>query len=584
MEAYLPEAYALNVLRPRIENPDFFPRDNAPESFIQSLGILLSSKSLPNNTKEFLQDLEIVRIPTIVKFAIKTYIQCMSLVSEYYSKKPDSMKIFQIIQEIEDKNIHKNSFYEEALTILLHEIISVHSLDVLSDYARLLEMLDSKEKKIVEDSLFIQVASSIEITDNLINMARQLKCFINLIKVNGCSVLLKSLAQKFFILLENDEIIKALPESLTTGSSAFNNYNKQEINKALKMIGEVPFDDIIKEKYQRYCQLYNVAEKKNIQELEAQDSSKLDTATIALTGLDANEADLLLNLPIISWEQIKEINTIVSLPNKKPAIKISRCEIIIDEKPLLVAVKTYSMKKKDKSLELQAGYMTKMQGCIYFLKLYGSFWSIGGNSYNYNLVMELAKESLKQRIQSWEAHGKDSTFRQEQALIALKALVSGMNELTNRNIAHRDIKPDNILITENSIYKIMDLDISKQFSRDGYGITCTADAKYEGTKDYMSPELRSLESRPKTAEINYNKSDVYSLGLTIMRMVTSDGEGAYCIKHETLESDIGRHLDRFITNGTLKHYLIQMLKVDPSERPRFHELYAELSLGDKTED
>ena len=582
MELYLPEAYALNVLKPRLEDPTFYPRNNSQESFLQRLDTILNFGVQADDIKDFLQQVDSVRIPTGVKSAIKTYVQCMNLVNEYNS---DSNKVIHLIEEIEDGNINKDLFYEEALTLLLNEINSVYSLNSLSDYAGVLEKLDSKKQEIAGGLIFLQVASSIEVNDDLINMAKQLKCFINLIKISGCSVLLKSLAQDFFILLDNDQMAKSLPDYITADSLAFNNYNQKDILKALKMIREVPFDDVTKEKYQKYCKLYNVVDETKSQELETKHSSDLDSATIALARLNTGDYDVLLNLPITSWDQIKEIDTIVSIPEKKPPIKIMRCEIIIDGKPLLVAVKTYTMKAKDTSLEVQAGYMAKLQGFSNFLALYGSFWSIANNVFSYNLVMELAEESLTKRILSWEAQGKDSNFREEQALTALKALVSGMYELNNRNIAHRDIKPDNILIAKGGIYKISDLDISKEFSRDNYGRTCsTGNARYEGTKDYMSPELRSLETEtgPKTGDINYNKSDVYSLGLTIMRMVTKEGVGAFCTMSRFLENNLKDHLNTSIKNDTLRNYLIEMLKVNPNHRPRFQELYNKLSLEDKT--
>ena len=71
----------------------------------------------------------------------------------------------------------------------------------------------------------------------------------------------------------------------------------------------------------------------------------------------------------------------------------------------------------------------------------------------------------------------------------------------SRNIIHRDIKPDNIMISKFGDYKLGDFGVSKVMSH-------TTGATMTGTEGYMAPEVLHIEKYGKEV-------DIYSLGIVM---------------------------------------------------------------------
>ena len=119
------------------------------------------------------------------------------------------------------------------------------------------------------------------------------------------------------------------------------------------------------------------------------------------------------------------------------------------------------------------------------------------------IVMELLQGiALNERLRT------DGPFGVVQGLEILEALCAAFECAHQRKIFHRDIKPGNIFICDNSPAKILDFGIAKVAGSTGFQ---TAPNMVVGTSLYVSPE--QIRSLPAT-----HLSDIYSLGLVAFQI------------------------------------------------------------------
>ncbi len=102
-------------------------------------------------------------------------------------------------------------------------------------------------------------------------------------------------------------------------------------------------------------------------------------------------------------------------------------------------------------------------------------------------------------------------FTERDALVIIRQAVRALAVAHGQGIVHRDIKPDNIMLTLQGDVKLVDLGIAKLVEED-QSLTLTGQAV--GTPHYISPEQirgqRDIDGR----------ADIYSLGATFYHLVT----------------------------------------------------------------
>ena len=90
----------------------------------------------------------------------------------------------------------------------------------------------------------------------------------------------------------------------------------------------------------------------------------------------------------------------------------------------------------------------------------------------------------------------------------------GLAHAHEQGIVHRDVKPSNILLTEDRKIKVLDLGLGVLMEADSAATFATADGIAVGTVDYMSPEQacgREVDGR----------SDLYGLGCSMYHLLTA---------------------------------------------------------------
>ena len=93
-------------------------------------------------------------------------------------------------------------------------------------------------------------------------------------------------------------------------------------------------------------------------------------------------------------------------------------------------------------------------------------------------------------------------------------IARALHHAHQQGVIHRDLKPSNIMIDENRTPLIMDFGLAK---RDLGEITMTVDGQILGTPSYMSPEQARGQSHWTD-----RRSDIYSLGVVLFKMLTSE--------------------------------------------------------------
>ena len=124
------------------------------------------------------------------------------------------------------------------------------------------------------------------------------------------------------------------------------------------------------------------------------------------------------------------------------------------------------------------------------------------------LVMEYVDgESLGARIE------REGPMLEDQAIRIIAQVCQGLHKAHKQKLIHRDVKPDNILLTADGTAKLTDLGLVKDADNE---MNLTKTGRGLGTPNYMAPEqFRDA----KNADV---RCDVYSLGATLYSLVTGE--------------------------------------------------------------
>ncbi|XP_041736076.2 TRAF2 and NCK-interacting protein kinase isoform X3 [Coregonus clupeaformis] len=117
---------------------------------------------------------------------------------------------------------------------------------------------------------------------------------------------------------------------------------------------------------------------------------------------------------------------------------------------------------------------------------------------------------------------KGNTLKEEWTAYICREILRGLTHLHQHKVIHRDIKGQNVLLTENAEVKLVDFGVSAQLDR-----TVGRRNTFIGTPYWMAPEVIACDENP---EATYDfKSDLWSLGITAIEM--AEGAPPLCDMH-----------------------------------------------------
>jgi len=250
--------------------------------------------------------------------------------------------------------------------------------------------------------------------------------------------------------------------------------------------------------------------------------------------------------------QVRVLKGLYSLSSLPVAIKEQRFATLSEANPLLKEALALS---------------TLQHPCI--IQLFDCYLESEGEEMVLTIVTELLEGDLKGAM---DLRRQESRPWSEGELWAvMKKLISALSFAQRRGISHRDLKPQNIFVTGNTV-KIGD-----------FGSTVTNMTSFEskyrssvcGTPFYLSPELKSaylamLEHRETDLQYDPIQSDVYSLGLVLLEIALLRPPSELMEMErlaENTEKVVGGIGYEFV-----KPWLAAMLAVDAGARPSFVDL------------
>ncbi|KAJ5232021.1 hypothetical protein N7468_004977 [Penicillium chermesinum] len=128
------------------------------------------------------------------------------------------------------------------------------------------------------------------------------------------------------------------------------------------------------------------------------------------------------------------------------------------------------------------------------------------------MVMEMCKKGVVMKVGLEE---QADPYDDEQCRCWFRDLILGIEYLHAQGIVHRDIKPDNCLVTSDDVLKVVDFGVSEMFAKDSTMFT----AKSAGSPAFLPPELCVV----KHGDVSGKAADIWSMGVTL-----------YCLRYGKL--------------------------------------------------
>ena len=169
-------------------------------------------------------------------------------------------------------------------------------------------------------------------------------------------------------------------------------------------------------------------------------------------------------------------------------------------------------------------------------------------------------------------------YTEKELINIMKQLVNVLLYFQKNNLAHRDIKPQNILIFPNNVYKVSDLGEAKNTKNN------IQYATLKGNQFFMSPNLFfAFKYSGNSQKVKHNvfKSDVFSLGYCFLYAMSLDLRLIKILREKTLIDDVILIIKQFGLESKYStkfmNIIYKMIQTDENKRFDFIELNEEIN-------
>ncbi|XP_034002519.1 mitogen-activated protein kinase kinase kinase kinase 4-like isoform X4 [Trematomus bernacchii] len=188
----------------------------------------------------------------------------------------------------------------------------------------------------------------------------------------------------------------------------------------------------------------------------------------------------------------------------------------------LAAIKVMDVTEdEEEEIKLEINMLKKYSHHRNIATYYGAFIkkSPPGHDDQLWLVMEFCGAGS---ITDLVKNTKGNTLKEDWIAYISREILRGLAHLHAHHVIHRDIKGQNVLLTENAEVKLVDFGVSAQLDR-----TVGRRNTFIGTPYWMAPEVIACDENPD-ATYDY-RSDLWSVGITAIEM--AEGAPPLCDMH-----------------------------------------------------
>ncbi|XP_056239656.1 misshapen-like kinase 1 isoform X4 [Seriola aureovittata] len=188
----------------------------------------------------------------------------------------------------------------------------------------------------------------------------------------------------------------------------------------------------------------------------------------------------------------------------------------------LAAIKVMEVtEEEEEEIKLEINMLKSYSHHRNIATYYGAFIKKGpaGQDHQLWLVMEYCGAGS---VTDLVKKTKGNCLKEDWIAYICREVLRGLSHLHSHHVIHRDIKGQNVLLTENAEVKLVDFGVSAQLDK-----TIGRRNTFIGTPYWMAPEVIACDENPD-ATYDY-RSDLWSLGITALEM--AEGAPPLCDMH-----------------------------------------------------